>query len=118
MTSGPNLLKRLKSFVLLRGYKFTMSEIKAASDERTIRSLKIILYRFMEVYGYKYIRKLPQLVTTLTSRRSSSIDKRPNTVKNCEFMSILYSQPSREYKKPTFKIGDSVRISKYDLPFR
>ena len=41
---------------------------------------------------------------------------RPNTVKNCDF--ILHSKPLREFKKPTFKIGDRVRISKYDLPFR
>ena len=40
---------------------------------------------------------------------------RPNTVKNCDFMSILYSKPLRKFKKPTFKIGDRVRISKYDL---
>ena len=33
-------------------------------------------------------------------------------------MSILYSKPLRESKKPIFKIGDGVRISKYDLPFR
>ena len=33
-------------------------------------------------------------------------------------MSILYSKPLREYKKPTFKTGDRVRISKNDLPFR
>ena len=33
-------------------------------------------------------------------------------------MSILYSKLLREFKKPTFKIGDRVRISKYDLPFR
>ena len=33
-------------------------------------------------------------------------------------MSILYSKPWREFKKPTFKVGDRVRISKYDLPFR
>ena len=32
-------------------------------------------------------------------------------------MSILYSKPLREFKKPTFRIGDRVRISKYDLPF-
>ena len=43
---------------------------------------------------------------------------RPNTVKNCDFMSILYSKRLREFKKPIFKIGDGVRISKYDLPFR
>ena len=43
---------------------------------------------------------------------------RPNTVKNCDFITILYSKPLREFKKPTFKIGDTARISKYKLPFR
>ena len=33
-------------------------------------------------------------------------------------MSILYSKPLREFKKPAFKIGDRVRILKFDLPFR
>ena len=96
----------------------TMSETKVVFAERTIRSLKNILYRYMEDYGYKSIHKLPQFITTLNSRRNSSRDMRPNTVKNCDFMSILYSKPSREFKKPTFKIGDRVRISKYDLLFR
>ena len=95
-----------------------MSETKATFAERTIRSLKNILYRYMEDFGYKYIHKLPQFIATLNSRRNSSIDMRPNTVKNCDFMSILYSKPLREFKKPAFKIGDTVRISKYDLPFR
>ena len=96
----------------------TVSETKAAFAEHTIRSLKNILYRYMEDFGYKYLHKLPQFITTLNSRRNSSIDMRTNTVKNCNFMSILYSKPLREIKKPTFKIGDRVRISKYDLPFR
>ena len=87
----------------------TMSETKAAFAERTIRSLKNILYRYMEDYGYKYIHKLPQVITALKSRRNSSIDMRPNTVKNCDFMSILYRKPLREFKKPTFQIGDRVR---------
>ena len=43
---------------------------------------------------------------------------RPKTVKNCDFMSILHKKPLREFKKPVFKIGDRVRISKYDLPSR
>ena len=43
---------------------------------------------------------------------------RSNTVKNCDFMSIFYSKPSREFTKPTLKLGDRVRISKYDLLFR
>ena len=33
-------------------------------------------------------------------------------------MSILYSKALREFKKTAFKIGDRVRISKYDLLFR
>ena len=96
----------------------TMSETKAAFAEQTIRSLKNILYRYMEDYVYKYIHKLPLFITTLNSRRNSSIDMRAKTVKICHFISILYSKPLREYKKPTFKIGDRVQISKYDLPFR
>ena len=95
----------------------TMSEIKAAFAERTIRSLKIIVRRYMEDFGYKYIHKLPQVITTLNSRRNSSIDMRLNTVKNCDFMSIFYSEDLRDFKKPIFKIGDRVQISKNDLPF-
>ena len=72
----------------------------------------------MEDFGYKNKQKLPHFVTIVISRGNNSIDMRPNTVKNCDFMSILYSKPLREYKKPTFKIGDRVRIFKYDLPFR
>ena len=92
-----------------------VSETKAAFAERTIRSLKSYLYRYMEDFGYNYIHKLPQLIITLNSRRNSSLYVRPNTVKNCDFMSILYSKPLQEFKKPTFKIGDRVRISKYDF---
>ena len=35
-----------------------MSDTKAAFAERTIRSLKIILDRYTEDYGHKYIHKL------------------------------------------------------------
>ena len=96
----------------------TMSETKAAFAERTIRSLKNILYRYMENNGYKYIHKLHLFVTTLNSRRNCSIDLIPKNVKNSNFLSILYNKTLREFRKPQFKIGDRIRISKYDLPFR
>ena len=117
---GTEFAAALKTFFAAEGIQVysTMSETKAAFAERTIRSLKNILYRYMEDFGYKYIHKLPQFITTLNSRRHSSIDMKPNTVRNCDFMSIVYSKPLREFKKPTFRIGDRVRISKYDLPFR
>ena len=95
----------------------TMSETKAAFAERTIQSVNNILYRYMEDNGYKYIHKLTQFVTTLNSRKNCSIDLTPKNVKKSDFLSILYSKPLREIRKPNFKVGDRVRISKYDLPF-
>ena len=96
----------------------TMSETKAAFAEGTIRSLKNFLYRYMEDYGYKFIHKLPQFIATMNSSNNRSTDMKPNHVKNSDFMSILYSKPLREYKKPKFGNGDRIRISKYDIPFR
>ena len=117
---GTEVAGAFKTFSAAEGIHVysTMSETKAAFAERTIRSLKNILYRYMEDYRYKYIHKLLQFTTTLNSKRNSSIDMRPNTVKNCDVISVLYSTPLGGYKKPTFKTGDGVRILKYDLPFR
>ena len=67
----------------------TMSETKAAVAERITRSLKNILYRFLEDYGYKLIHKLPQVIATIFSRNNHSIDMKPNHVKTSDFMSIL-----------------------------
>ena len=108
-----------KKFCAAEGIQvyFSLSETKAAFAERTIRSLKNILYRYVEDFGYKYIHKLPQFITTLNSRRNSSIDMRPKTVKICDFMSILCTKPLREYQKFTIKTGEKVQISNYDLPF-
>ena len=116
-TEFPGAFKKFWATEGIQVYS-TMSETKAAFAERTTRSLKNILYRYMEEFGYKYIHKLPQFITTLNSRRNSSIDMKPNILKNCDFMSIFYSEPLRDFKKPTFIIGDRVRISKFDLPFR
>ena len=117
---GTEFAGEFKKLCKAEGIQFysTLSETKAAFAERTIRSLKNILYRYMEDNGYKYIHKLNQFVTTLISRRKCSIDLIPKNVRNSDFLSILYSKPLQEFRKPQFKIGDRVRISKYDLPFR
>ena len=102
---GTEFAGAFKKFCTAEGIQVysTLRETKAAFAERTIRSLKNNVYRYMEDFGYKYIHKLPQFITILNSRRNSSIDMRPNTVKKCDFMSILYSKPLREFKKPIFK---------------
>ena len=84
----------------------TVSETEAAFAERTIRSLKNILYHYMEDYGYKYIHTLSQVVTALISRRNCYLDLIPKDVKISDFLSILYSNPWREYRKPKVGIGD------------
>ena len=89
----------------------TISETKAAYAERTIRSLKNILYRYMEDNGCKYLHKLTQFVTTLNSWRICAIHLIPKNVQNSDFLSILYNKPLRDFRKPKFKIGDRVRIS-------
>ena len=80
----------------------TMSETEAAFAESSIRSLKNVLYRYLEDNGYKNIHKLTQFVTTLSSRRNCSIDLIPKNVKFSDFLSILYSKPLREFRKPQF----------------
>ena len=117
---GTEIAREIKKFCSAEGIEiyFTRSKTKAAFAERTIRSLRNILYHYMEDYRYNYIHKLLQFIATMNSRNNRSIDMKPNHVKNSDFMSLLYSKPLREYKKPKFGIGDRVRNSKCDLPFR
>ena len=117
---GTEFAGEFKKFCSAEGIEIysTMNEMRAAFAERTIRSLKNILYRYMEDFGYKYIDILTQTIATVNSKNNRSIDMKPNHVQNSNFMSILYSKPLRECKKPKFGIGDRVRFSKYDLPFR
>ena len=68
--NGTDFAGAFKKFCAAEGIQIysTMSEIKAAFAERAIRSLKNILYRYMENCGYIYIHRLPQFITTLNSR--------------------------------------------------
>ena len=116
---GTELAGEFKNFCSAEGTESysAMSETKKAFAERAIRSLKHILCRYKEDYGYNYIHKRRQFFATMNSRNNRSIDMKPNHVRNSDFMSILYSKPLREYKKPKFRIGVRVRISKYELLF-
>ena len=117
MDKGTEFAGELKKLCKAEGIQIdsTMSGTKAAYAERTIRSMKNILYRYMEHNGFKYIHTLTQFVTALTSKRNCSIDLIPKNVNNSNFLSILCGKPLRESRKPKFEIGDRVRISKNDL---
>ena len=97
---GTEFAGAFKTFCTAKGIQVhsTMSETKGAFAERTIRSLKNNLYRYMEDFGYRYIHKPHQFITTLNSRRNSSIDIRPNTVKIanlCLFFTVNLCENSR-----------------------
>ena len=64
------------------------------------------------------VKNLQQFVSTLNRRKNRSIGKSPRDVKNSDFLSLLYNKLFKKYTKPKFKIGDRVRISKNDIPFR
>ena len=61
-----------KKFRAAEGIQFdsTMNETKAAFAELKRRSLKNILYRYMEDYGYEYIQELPQFIATLNLKKT------------------------------------------------
>ena len=58
---GTELARAFKKFCFAEGIQIysTLSETKAASAERTIRSLENILYHYMDDFGCKYIHKIP-----------------------------------------------------------
>ena len=103
---GADFAGEYKKLCKAEGIKIysTMSETKAVFAQRTIGSLKNILYRCMKTNGYKYMHRLTQFVITLNSRRNFSIDLIPKNVKHSNILSILYSKPLREFGKPKFKL--------------
>ena len=84
-----------------------MSETKAAFAERTKRSLKNKLYRYLEDYGYKYIHKMSQLVATLISRKNCWIDLNPKLSRKSTFCPFLFTASYyKKIKKTNIKFGD------------
>ena len=68
----------------------------------------------MEDFGYKYIYKLTRFLKTQKSRKCL-IDLIPKNIENSDFVSTPYSKALQEYGNPKFKMGNRVRISKWDL---
>ena len=54
---GTEFTGESKELQLRKAEGIQIYSIKAAFDERTMPSLKSILYRYMESYGYRYIHK-------------------------------------------------------------
>ena len=80
----------------------TGCETKAAVAER-IRSLKNIIFCYMEENGDKYVHKMDSFVNNMNTRLNRSIGKSPKNVKNLD---------SATLKPPTYNLhggqGDEI----------
>ena len=100
----------------------THSETKSAFAERYIRTLKNIIYKYLEKkWSYHYIKKLPDFVGTINSRVNRSIGLAPKKVTPKDVPKLISRTADESFnlsKVPKFKIGDTVRIAKENLPFK
>ena len=96
------------------------TEMKALLAERYIRTLKKIIYRYLEEYETeKYLPALQDFVSTMNSRVNRSIGMKPKDVKNEHYLQVLYtSMKDQKTQKPKLKSGVKVRLALEDYNFR
>ena len=95
------------------------SDVKAAVVERFIRTLKERMYRYFTYKNtYRYIDVLQKLITAYNKTRHSTIKMPPAavTIYNAHIArKNLVERASRKQahrKKPKYKTGDNIRISR------
>ena len=98
----------------------TYSVLKASIDERFNRTLKNDMWKMFTLNGsYKWIDELSRLVSDYNARKHRTIGMRPVDVTpavaarllDTVYSAIKIAGPAR------FKVGDSVRVSKYKTIF-
>ena len=97
----------------------TENESKSAFAERNIRSLKNIIYKYLEEnWTWTYIKDLPQFVNTINGRvnRVTQLAPKKVTKKHEPFLISLAFDNSKY--KPKYEEGDLVRTAKPDENFR
>ena len=82
----------------------TITETKAALAERTIRSLKNLFNRYTEDFACKYINKLSQFVTTVSSRISCSKKWYQKMSKNPTFCPFFTATQYENIEKPSLRL--------------
>ena len=101
----------------------TSGDAKAGLVERFNRTLKSRMYRYFTAANtLKYLDHLPALVRGYNHSFHRSIQKAPadvNQKNEKEVWHTLYGPTeSKKKKKPTFDVGDRVRISQARRPFK
>ena len=98
----------------------TYSVVKASVVERFNRTLKNAMWKRFTLNGsYKWVDALPQLVSDYNNRKHRTINMRPADVTPAVAERLLSSVYSgiKIAAPAKFKLGDSVRVSKYKTIF-
>ena len=100
----------------------TSNDTKAALAERAIRSLKRLIYRWMEESKTdRYVDKLQRFVDVLNARPNRSLGgKAPRDMTNADYLRVHYGRATEPIKKPsksTLHVGCLVRMSKPTASF-
>ena len=89
----------------------TNNEGKLVVAERFIRTLKSKIYKYMtSISKNVYIDKLNAIVNKYNNTYHTTIKMKPINVKDNTYIN---TKKEINYKRPKFKVGDYVRISKY-----
>ena len=119
---GTEFLGAFKTLCNKRGIHLysTFSEKKSAFAERNIRSLKNIIYRYLEEkWTYSYINIFDQFVKTINSRVNRVTKLAPNKVTKKDVLRLVsLTVETRRSQKPKLYVGDFVRIVKKEKTFR
>ena len=94
-------------------YYHTYSETKVAFGERAIRTLKNLIYRYLEENDtLTYIKELQMFVDVINSRINRNIGLAPKDVVNADFLTVMYKRMKlRKNTNPKFQVGDKVRLA-------
>lgn len=98
----------------------TYSVLKASIVERFNRTLKAMMWKeFSNQGSYKWINIYKELVDKYNNTFHRTIQMTPNEVDASNEKSLLETVYNnlKIFKKPKFKVGDAVRISKYKHVF-
>ena len=97
----------------------TLSEKKSAFAEINVRSLKNIIYRYLEVkWAYSYLEKLDSFVKTINSRVNRTIKLAPNKVTNKDTPRLISLIANNTFsQKPKILVDDFVQILKKEKKF-
>ena len=118
-TKEQNLPEITKKIAELRDYNFNLRWVRIKLHLLTVQNGPWKTY--FTLHGRLWIQ-VHSPVLSYRHRpefeKNCSIDLIPKNILISDFLSIFYSKPLREYRKPKIRIGYRVRISNYDSPLR